>query len=220
MGHTALDFTSVGSEPAGGQAGSAASLPLESPPSDPCLHRIPSLCCVEFWGSDVFASSSRFSDRPGRSCKELLSGGAGVRAGSEMRLTPLTLGPRLRSPRACSPHTLGPNAFKVRGTRCSLIAGTKNGDNSDSLLLVGDAISPPTLRASAAFFLGWGGWSGSNVFQLPSDGLPAPTPGVERGTEKRPKGSLDQKPLGLLVLRCSLCRLCFTAQLPPPPPRR
>lgn len=72
MGHTALDFTRWAARPAGGQAGSAASLPLESL-LDPCLHRILSLSAALSSGLGRAASASFLSAlrRLGRSCKEL-----------------------------------------------------------------------------------------------------------------------------------------------------
>ena len=45
----------------------------------------------------------------------------------------------------------------------------------------------------------------------------APTPGVERGTEKRPKGPLDQ-PAGTAGAETQLLSALAASPLPPPPP--
>ena len=166
------------------------SIPLSSP--DPF-----SLCCVESLGSDVPLQllSSRLSDVSDEVAKNFLSGGAGVRAGSET-LTPLTLGPRLRSPR--EPAALTPwDPTLSKFPRARLLPHRRDhewGQQQQSRPRRSICLAPTNSSSFRRFLSGGGGglvWF-ERLSVASSGTAAAPTPGVERGTEKRPRGSLDQ----------------------------
>ena len=181
------------------------SIPLSSP--DPF-----SLCCVESLGSDVPLQllSSRLSDVSDEVAKNFLSGGAGVRAGSET-LTPLTLGPRLRSPR--EPAALTPwDPTLSKFPRARLLPHRRDhewGQQQQSRPRRSICLAPTNSSSFRRFLsgVGWGGGlvrtSFSCLFRDGRRAYPRRRARDREETERSPR----PKPPGLPVLRCSLCRL-------------
>lgn len=184
--------------------------PRSLSPPDPL-----SLCCVEFWARTCGFSffSSRLSDVSDEVAKNFLSGGAGVRAGSET-LTPLTLGQDSGVPR--EPAALTPwDPTLSKFPRDPLLPHRRDraGLTSDSLLLVGVFVShPPTLRASAAFSSGVGvGVVWFECLSVASSGTAAAPYPRQAGTEKRPKGPQTKAAGTAGAEITALCRLSASA---------
>lgn len=165
--------------------------------------------------------SSRLSDVSDEVAKNFLSGGAGVRAGSET-LTPLTLGPRLRSPR--EPAALTPwDPTLSKFPRDPLLPHRRDqewGQQRQSPPRRSICLAPTNSSSFRRFLLGVGGGGGlvrmsfSCLFRDGRRAYPRRRARDREETERSPR----PKPPGLPVLRCSLCRLLLPAQLPPPPP--
>lgn len=184
-GRTALGFTPGAAKPVGCQAGSAASLPLESPLGPSVFTGVFSPCFSGSRGLLLAASASLCPPlrRLPRSCKELPLwrcwgpvGFADVSATDAGDETP-------ESRRACSPHALGPAAFKVPAAPAfppSLGPGkgtTATISSSPHALLW----KPRRPVSEVSFY----------CLSVASSGTAAaPAPGVERGTEERAEGPL------------------------------
>lgn len=175
------------------------------------LHRILSLSAsLSLWGSDLPLQllSTRLSDVSDEVAKNFLSGGAGVLAGSET-LMPLRLEPRLWSPR--DPAALTPwDPLPSKFPRPPLLLHRRDqewGQQRRSPPRLSICLAPT--NSSSFRCLLSGVWF--DCLSVASSGTAAaPAPGVERGTQKRAKGPLDQ---GRRDCRCrDAASICFDSQ--------
>lgn len=174
-GLTALGLTQGAARPAGCQAGSAASLPVESFPDPSFSSESFSSLLSEPLGLGLPASASLHQAlrRLARSCTELplwqCWGPGDVADSSSTDVGAKTS----ESPGACSPHTPGPLPSKF--PRLPLLPhrwGQECGQQRQSPPCLSICLTPTNSSSPAALSPG----SGSTVFQLPLPGRPPRLP--------------------------------------------